>query len=149
RGWRSCLCVPLMRDGKPIGMIGPTRAEPGPFSDHHVQLMKTFADQAVIAINNVRLFNETREALERQTATAEVLKTISRPPFDLPAVLHALVETAVRLCGADKGTITRQKDGVFYRAESFGFSDQFMDYVRGVPVVVDRHSATGRALFEG
>ena len=60
RGWRSCLCVPLMRDGKPIGMIGPTRAEPGPFADHHVQLMQTFADQAVIAIENTRLFNQVQ-----------------------------------------------------------------------------------------
>jgi two-component system, NtrC family, sensor kinase len=78
-----------------------------------------------------------------------VLKTISRSTFDLPAVLHALVETAARLCDADKGTITRQKDGAFYRAESYGFSEDFMKFVRGVPVVVDRHSATGRALFEG
>ena len=69
RGWRSCLCVPLLRDGKPIGMIGPTRAEPGPFADHHVQLLQTFADQAVIAIENARLFNETRSTGQR-TATA-------------------------------------------------------------------------------
>ena len=74
RGWRSCLCVPLLRDGKPIGMIGPTRAEPGPFADHDVQLLQTFAEQAVIALENVRLFNETQEALGRQTATADILR---------------------------------------------------------------------------
>jgi GAF domain-containing protein len=141
--------VPLMRDGVTFGRIVAGRREVRAFTDKQIAVLQTFADQAVIAIENARLINETREALERQTATAEVLKTISRSTFDLPAVLHALVETAARLCGADKGTITRQKDGVFYRAESFGFSDQFMDYVRGVPVVVDRHSATGRALFEG
>jgi GAF domain-containing protein len=156
RGWRSCLCVPLMRDGKPIGMIGPTRAEPGPFTDHHVQLMQTFADQAVIAIENTRLFNEVQaktrdleESLQQQTATADVLKVISRSTFDLPAVLHALVETAARLCDGEKATITRQKDGVFFRAEAYGFSDEFMDYARTVPIIPDRGSVIGRALLGG
>jgi signal transduction histidine kinase len=78
-----------------------------------------------------------------------VLKVISRSTFDLEAVLKTLVESAARLCEADKGTITRQKDGTFYRAESFGFSREFMDHVRNIPVVPDRGSATGRALLEG
>jgi two-component system, NtrC family, sensor kinase len=155
RGWRSALLVPLLRDQKAIGMISVTRAEPGPFADHHVELLKTFADQAVIAISNAELFNEVQqrtsdltESLQQQTATADVLKVISRSTFDLQTVLRTLVESAAKLSDADKATITRQRDGVFYRAESYGFSDEFMNYVRTVPVVPDRSSATGRALLE-
>jgi signal transduction histidine kinase len=155
-GHCTILSVPLLREKESIGAIVLRRKEVQPFTEKQITLLKTFADQAVIAIGNVHLFEEVQaktrdlsEALQQQTATAEVLKAISRSTFDLPAVLHALVETAARLCGADKGTITRQKDGAFYRAESYGFSDAFMDFVRGIPVVVDRHSATGRALLEG
>jgi signal transduction histidine kinase len=90
-----------------------------------------------------------RESLQQQTATADVLKVISRSTFDLQSVLHTLVESAARLCEADKATITRQRDGAFYRAESFGFSREFMDHVRDIPVTPDRGSATGRALLEG
>jgi signal transduction histidine kinase len=93
--------------------------------------------------------NALRVSVEQQTATADVLKVISRSAFDLKTVLHTLVESAARLSEADKATITRQKDGEFYRAESFGFSREFMDYVRNVPVVPDRGSAIGRALLEG
>jgi two-component system NtrC family sensor kinase len=75
RGWRSCLCIPLLRDGKPIGMIGPTRAEPGPFTDHHVQLLQTFADQAVIAISNVGLFNEVQERTRELSKSLDDLRT--------------------------------------------------------------------------
>jgi GAF domain-containing protein len=155
-GHRTILSVPLMREGESIGAIVLRRTEVKPFSDKQIALLQTFADQGVIAIENVRLFEEVQrrtrdlaESLRQQTATAEVLKVISRSTFNLPAVLHALVETAARLCDADKGTITREKDGAFYRAESYGFSNDFMNFVRGVPVVVDRHSATGRALLEG
>jgi GAF domain-containing protein len=75
RGWRSCLCVPLLRDGKPIGMIGPTRAEPGPFTDHHVQLLQTFADQAVIAISNVQLFQQLQERTRELSASLDDLRS--------------------------------------------------------------------------
>jgi hypothetical protein len=92
-----------------------------PFTDKQVELVSNFAKQAT------RLLNELRESLQQQTATADVLKVISRSTFDLKAVLQTLVESAVRLCDADKGTITRQIDGVFYRAESCGFSAEFMD----------------------
>src|SRR5579871_4381225 len=153
---RTILGVPILKGDELLGVMMIYHLKVKPFTNRQIALVETFADQAAIAIENVRLFREVQqrtddlaESLQQQTATAEVLKVISRSTFDLPAVLHALVETAARLCSADKGTITRQKDGVFYRAESYGFSDEFMDFVRGVPVTVDRHSATGRALLEG
>ena len=148
-GYRGCLAVPMIRDGQVIGAIFVARRRPGLFADSQVQLLKTFADQAVIAIENVRLFNETKEALDRQTATADVLKVISRSTFDLRTVLQTLIESAARLCDADKGNITREKDGVFYRAaESYGYSPEFLEHVKGMPIEKDRGSATGRALLE-
>jgi two-component system, NtrC family, sensor kinase len=155
-GHRTTLAVPLIRDNRALGTILIRRAEVRPFEDKHIALLKTFADQAAIAIENARLLNELRqrtddlsESLQQQTATAEVLKVISRSTFDLPAVLQTLVESAAKLCDAEKATITRQKDGVLFRGESYGFSKEFMDYVRNVPVVPDRGSATARALLEG
>jgi len=109
----------------------------------------TFADQAVIAIENVRLLNELRESLQQQTATADVLKLISRSTFDLKTVLQTLVESAARLCDADQATITRQKDGVFYRAEAYGFPPEFIEMVRDIPVKPERGSMNGRTLLEG
>ena len=89
-GYRSLLVVPLLSDGRPIGAIAVTRAAAGKFADHHIQLLHTFADQAVIAIENVRLFNETQEALERQTATADILKVIASSPSDVQPVFDAI-----------------------------------------------------------
>ena len=155
-GFRSVLGVPLVKDGIAIGGIAVGRAQPGRFPASQVALVRTFADQAVIAIENARLFDELQQrnrdlsaALEQQTATTEVLRAISRSTFDLSAVLNTLVESATRLCHADKGTITRQRDGRFYRAETCGFSREFADYVKNVPVGPERGSATGRALLEG
>jgi len=95
------------------------------------------------------LKRERDEALEQQTATADVLKVISRSAFDLRTVLQTLVESAARLCDADKGTITRERDGAFYRAEAYGFSREFMDYVKDIPIKAEKGSASGRALLEG
>ena len=148
-GYRSNLGVPLLREGVPIGVFVLTRPVVKPFTQQQIDLVSTFADQAVIAIENVRLFNELRESLQQQTATADVLKVISRSTFDLQTVLQTLVKSAARLCDADKAVITRQKAEVFYRAESYGFSSEFMDYVRDTPVEPERGTASGRALLEG
>jgi len=148
-GWRTMLGVPLSREGVPIGALTLTRSIVRPFTDKQVELVTTFADQAVIAIENTRLLNELRESLQQQTATADVLKVISRSTFDLQTVLQTLVESAARLCDADKATITRQRGEVFYRAEAYGFSAEFMDYVRSIPIKPERGSLNGRVLLEG
>jgi len=134
----------------------PPRHRRRTFSDKQIALLQTFADQAVIAIGNVRLFEEVQaktrdltESLQQQTATADVLKVISRSTFDLPAVLQTLVESAARLCDADKTVITREKNGAFYRAEAYGFSPESQEYVKDIPIHAERGSAFGRALLEG
>jgi GAF domain-containing protein len=146
--FRTILGVPLLREGSPIGVIVLMRKTVQPFTEKQIELVNTFADQAVIAIENARLLSELRESLQQQTATADVLKVISRSTFDLGTVLQTLVESARRLCDADKTNITRQKGGVFFRAEAYGFSAEFMDYVRDMPIKPDRGSAFGRALLE-
>jgi two-component system, NtrC family, sensor kinase len=114
RGYRSMVFTPLMSNGTPIGMISVTRKEPGSFSAHYVQLLQTFADQAVIAVENVRLFNETKEALERQTATADILKVIASSPSDVQPVFEAIAERSKRLVDALSTTVFRLVDGVMH-----------------------------------
>jgi two-component system NtrC family sensor kinase len=147
--FRSALGVPISREGETIGVFVLTRAKVMPYTERQIEVVTTFADQAVIAIENTRLLSELRESLQQQTATADVLKVISRSTFDLQTVLQTLVESAARLCDADKTIITRQKNGVFYRAEAYGFSPEFMDYVRNIPIQPERGSGFGRALLEG
>ena len=129
--------MPLVRKGQRRGLSDAHASEPGAFTPRQIELVQTFADQAVIAIENARLFDEVQaktrdleESLQQQTATADVLKVISRSAFDLQAVLRTLVELAAKLCDADKATITREVDGVYYRAESYGFSEEFMGQIR-------------------
>ena len=148
--FRTMLGVPLMREGISIGVLTLTRLTVRPFTSRQIELVEAFADQAVIAIENTRLLSELRQSLDQQTATADVLKVISRSTFDLQTVLQTLVKSAARLCNADKGTITRQKDGPFYRADAaYGFSREFVDYIKGIPIEAKRGSASGRALLEG
>src|SRR5262245_52944216 len=154
-GFRSILSVPLMREGVAIGTIALRRSEVQLFTERQVALLQTFADQAVIAIENARLFEEVQarteelsESLQQQTATADVLKVISRSTFDLKSVLETLVESAGRLCDADFAMITRQKDGVLFFAEAYGYSPEFIEHVRALPVERGRGTATGRALLE-
>jgi len=148
-GYRAMTVMPMMRGDETIGALNVIRRYPGPLSDKQRELLRTFANQAVIAIENTRLFNELRESLQQQTATADVLKVISRSTFDLQTVLQTLVESAGRLCEADKATITRQKDRLFYLTEGYGCSREFMDYIRNVPIRPERGSAAGRSLLEG
>jgi GAF domain-containing protein len=148
-GFRGSLGVPMIRDGQVIGAIVVVRRQPGFFADSQVQLLRTFADQAVVAIENVRLFNETKEALAQQTATADVLKVISRSTFDLQTVLNALIESATRQCSADQGTITRKIGEAFFRSAAYGYSSEYTDYMRETPVQMDRGSVAGRALVDG
>lgn len=154
--FRTILGVPLLREGIPIGIFLLHRTAVRPFTEKQIKLVETFADQAVIAIENTRLFEaeqqrgrELTESLQQQTATADVLKVISRSVFNLQAVLNTLTESAVRLCAADMGIIFQQDGDVFRLAANYGFSPEAVQYAAEHPVPVDRGSTTGRALLEG
>jgi two-component system NtrC family sensor kinase len=155
-GWRAVLAVPLLRDGIPLGALTAAKAEAGPFSDRQVQLLTTFADQAVIAIENVRLFEaeqqrarELSESLHQQTATADVLKVISRSTFDLQVVLDTLVQSAARLCEADMASINREKDAGFQQIASYGYSPEFQSFMRDHSIPTGRGSVVGRTVMKG
>jgi signal transduction histidine kinase len=177
----------MIKENTLLGAIVIYRQEVKPFTDRQIELVQNFAAQAVIAIENTRLLNELRESLQQQTATADVLKAISRSTFDLQTMLNTLIESATELCSATRGlifridgeflrfaaacgarpeiieyletrlvrigsgsiTVLREKDGAFCRTEAYGFSREFMDYIKDIPIEAERGSASGRALLEG
>jgi signal transduction histidine kinase len=145
---RTMVAVPMLKDDQPIGVMAIYRREVRPFTNKHIELVRNFASQAVIAIENTRLLNELRESLQQQTTTADVLKVISRSSFDLQAVLEIVVQNAVRLCAAHKGFIYRQEGDSYHVAASYGHSPEFLEIVQRLPIHRDRGSATGRAALE-
>jgi GAF domain-containing protein len=155
-GQRTALGVPLLRENEPIGVIVIARRRVERFTERQIELVSTFADQAVIAIENVRLFDQLHqrtedlsESLQQQTATADVLKVISRSAFDLQSVLNTLTESAARLCEADSSHILLVEDGVSRLAACSGFSKEYEDLLRRTPLGPGRGSLVGRVLLEG
>jgi GAF domain-containing protein len=145
-GNRAMLGVPLLREGAPIGVIGLTRSVASPFTEKQIALATTFADQAVIAIENVRLFNETKEALEQQTAISEILRVISNSPTDVQPMLNAVVERAAKLCEAANASIFLVEGGNYRSAARFGNAKRALELGEYIPLT--RGSAAGRAIID-
>ncbi len=149
RAWGnfSMLIAPMLWETQGIGTVHVVRQPPRPFSDKEHTLLASFADQAVIAIQNARLFNETQEALARQTATANVLKAISRSTFDLAAVLDTLISTAARLCQAWLGVIFRVEGDLCHAAGLYGATPALIEHLRAHPIsLLDQNSVTSKAV---
>jgi len=148
-GYRTALGVPLLREGNVVGVIFLTRTKPKPFSEKQIELITTFADQAVIAIENTRLLSELRQSLHQQTATSDVLKIISRSSVDLETVLDTLVETVARLCRADIAFMyRRRRDDLYHLVASIGLSEEQREFHLTHPFASGRGTTSGRAALE-
>ena len=148
-GIRTYLGVPMLKADELVGVISIYRKEVRPFTDKQIDLLTNFAAQAVIAIENMRLLNELRQSLQQQTATADVLKTISRSTFDLQTVLDTLVQSAAQLCHADRSAIRLAKDGLYYNVASHGYSAEHKARMEREQLKADRNSIVGRTLLDG
>ena len=147
-GARSIVCVPMLRDDELAGTISIYRQEVRPFTDKQVALLVNFAAQAVIAIENTRLLNELRESLQQQTATADVLKVISRTAFELQPIFDTLVENAVRLCEAERAFLFRFDGKLLRSVASYNVSPELREFVDKNPIAPGRHSISARAALE-
>jgi GAF domain-containing protein len=147
-GVRTMLNVPMLKEGEVVGGIAIYRTEVRPFTEKQIELVKNFASQAVIAIENTRLLNELRESLQQQTATADVLKVISRTAFELQPIFDTLVENAVRLCEAERAFLFRFDGKLLRSAASYNVSPELREFVDKNPIAPGRHSISARAALE-
>jgi GAF domain-containing protein len=143
---RTVLAVPMLKDEELVGTITIYRLEVNPFTDKQIALVETFAAQAVIAIENARLLNELRQSLQQQTATADVLKIISRSTFNLQTVFQTLIESAVRLCEADTGSITREAGSTYLQVASYGYPADLHEFMQTHPIELGRGTIIGRVV---
>ena len=147
-GIRTTLFIPLRREGKLLGYISASRPDVRPFTEKEIALLENFAAQAVIAIENARLLDELRQSLQQQTATADVLKVISRSSVDLETVLDTLVDTVARLCRADQAVMFRRLDERYHVVASRGLPDEAKDFLLAHPLAADRGTLSGRVELE-
>ena len=147
-GVRTFLSVPMLKENEMIGSFSLYREEVRPFTDKQIELVTNFAAQAVIAIENSQLLNELRKSLAQQTATADVLKVISRSTFDLQTVLDTLLQSAARLCDAPRGVMLRQDGGLYHGVAFYNASPEIADFVRRHPITPGRHTVTARVALE-